>query len=262
MSTSPAFDAGRWFEAVPKRRSRRAYDSAPGAEDRSALAATAAAFAPFEDTRTVFVPLAPPGLFFGVIGSYGRVSGPCSAYIFVVDKSSPTADAHCGYAGEGHILEAHARGLSTCWIAGTFSRGAARELAGLRDGEVVRAVSPVGRPAERFSSAERVIYGQGRPKARKSLEQIAVGSDSWPKWALEGVRAAQIAPSAMNKQPWLFRYEGGAVTISTQGSAGGMARIDCGIAMLHFELGARSEGSDGAWVSLAAPDVARWEPFT
>jgi hypothetical protein len=66
----------------------------------------------------------------------------------------------------------------------------------------------------------------------------------------------------MNRQPWRFRYTDGAVVLGLKGPAPRMGRLDCGIAMLHFELGARSEGSDGAWVALDAPDVARWEPFT
>jgi hypothetical protein len=258
---NPPFDAGRWFGAVPDRRSRRAFSGAPVAEDLAALTATADAFAPFDDARAFVVPEPPAGLFSGIIGSYGRVTGPCSALVFVTTGSSPAADVHCGYTGEGVVLEAHARGLATCWIAGSFSRSVAKQLDALRPGERVRAVSPVGRPLDRFTGAERLLYGQGRPKHRKPMEAIAPGSDAWPEWAVAGVAAARIAPSAMNRQPWLFRYEDGAVVISVKAAAPGMGRIDIGIAMLHFELGARSEGSDGAWEPLESDDVARWVPF-
>jgi hypothetical protein len=260
--SAPPFDAGRWFEAIPERRSRRAFEAVPDTEDLSGLTATAAAFAPYDDARAFVVPIAPPGLFKGIIGSYGRVLGPCAALVFVTSGTSPDADVHCGYTGEGLVLEAAARGLGTCWIAGSFSRSVAAGLSDLRDGEKVRAVSPVGRPLARYSSAERLVYGQGRPKSRKALEAIAPGLESWPAWVGAGVRAAQIAPSAMNLQPWLFRYEDGAVVVAVKGSAPGLGRIDCGIALLHFELGARSEGSDGAWEQMSGDDVARWVPFT
>jgi hypothetical protein len=36
--------------------------------------------------------------------------------------------------------------------------------------------------------------------------------------------------------------------------------IDCGIAMLHAELGALHEGVGGRWVRLSEPDVAAFTP--
>jgi nitroreductase len=262
MPTHPAFDADRWYAAVPTRRSRRAYDGTPPTPgELAALSLTAATFLPFDDARVVLIEQAPSSLFTGIIGSYGRVSNARSALVFVADGSSWTADEHCGYTGEGLVLEAHALGLVTCWIGGSFSRAVSRGLVDLCEGEVVRAVSPVGRPAAHLSGAERLLYGQARPKHRKPLDQIAPGSASWPAWAVEGVRAAQVAPSAMNRQPWRFRFEGGSVVVSSSGAAPGLGRLDCGIAMLHFELGARSGGADGAWEPLRAPDIARWVPL-
>jgi hypothetical protein len=261
MESAPPFDAGRWFEAVAGRRSRRAYVGVPEREDLTALTATAAAFSPFDDARVIVLPVAPPKLFSGIIGSYGRVTGECAALVFVTSGSSPAADIHCGYTGEGIVLEAHARGLGTCWIAGSFSRSVATQTVGMLAGEKVRAVSPVGLPAVSLSGAERFLFGQGRPKHRKALEAIAPGIETWPEWAAAGVRAARIAPSAMNRQPWLFRFDDGSVVVSLNAAAPGMGRVDAGIAMLHFELGARSEGSDGAWEMLSGDDVARWVPF-
>jgi hypothetical protein len=259
----PAFDADRWYAAVPSRRSRRAYDgTAPATDEMRALSRTAETFTPFPDARAVVVEAAPPSLFTGIIGSYGKVAGARSALVFIADATSSTADEHCGYTGEGLVLEAHALGLGTCWIGGSFSRAASRELVTLREGEVVRAVSPVGQPAPSLSGAERLLFGQARPKSRRPLDVIAPGCESWPAWALEGVRAAQVAPSAMNRQPWRFRYENGSVVVSTSGAAPGLGRLDCGIAMLHFELGARAEGGDGAWEPLRAPGIARWVPLT
>jgi hypothetical protein len=93
------------------------------------------------------------------------------------------------------------------------------------------------------------------------MEEIARGHCRWPEWAVWGIEAAQLAPSAMNLQPWRFRYENGAVVVGAAPGLTGFRRLDCGIAMLHFELGARAEGVDGAWEPLEAPDVARWVPL-
>jgi nitroreductase len=262
MPAHPAFDATRWYAAVTRRRSRRAFDGTlPSADEIQTLKTTAETFVPFEDARVAVIEEAPADMFRGILGSYGRVTGARTAFIFVADSTSPTADEHCGYTGEGLVLEAHALGLGTCWIGGTFSKSRTSRLLELREGEVVRAVSPVGRPLSEPTTAERLVYGQGRPKSRRPLGVIAPGHESWPSWAAEGVIAARVAPSAMNYQPWRFRYDDGSVVLSCVGGSPGLARVDCGIAMLHFELGARADGADGAWETLPAPDVARWVPL-
>ncbi len=35
-------------------------------------------------------------------------------------------------------------------------------------------------------------------------------------------------------------------------------RLDCGIAMLHLELGARAAGTSGSWEFLKSPGVAQF----
>jgi hypothetical protein len=35
--------------------------------------------------------------------------------------------------------------------------------------------------------------------------------------------------------------------------------LDCGIAMLHFELGVRTAGATGSWRLLEGNDVASWD---
>lgn len=263
MAMHPAFDADRWLDAVVERRSRRAYDGRPiSSEALEAIEATAEAFRPFDDARAVVVREAPAAFFTGLIGSYGKVTGAPSVLVFIAGES-PTAREHCGYTGEGVVLAANALGLRTCWLAGSFSRSAVSRSVLLQAGEVVRAISPVGYAALEYSASERRLFGATKPKHRRSLDEIAAGHEEWPAWARAGVEAARIAPSAMNRQPWRFRMEQGAVVVETAGASLPLApaRLDCGIAMLHFELGARAEGCDGTWEALAAPGVARWVPF-
>jgi len=264
MPAHPALLADRWFAAVCHRRSRRAFDGMPlDAAKAEALAIAAESFRPHSDARAVFLPAPPEGLFRGFVGSYGKVTGAPAAIVFIEDETSSTAEEHCGYTGEGLVLEAAALGLDTCWIAGSFSPAAAREVVELAHGEIVRAVTPVGHALSQPPLSERVLFHPGRPKFRRPLDEIAPGHAAWPAWATEGVHAARIAPSAVNRQPWRFRYEDGAVVVSAHGidAPRFRPRLDCGIAMLHFELGARSEGSDGAWEPLTGQDVARWVPF-
>jgi nitroreductase len=264
MPAHAALHADRWFSALATRRSRRAFDGQPlSTAEIAALEATAESFRPFADARVAVVRDAPDDLFSGIVGSYGKVTGARSALVFIADSSSPTAEEHCGYTGEGLVLEARALGLDTCWVSGSFFPKVACGLLELAKGEVVRAVSPVGRALVQPPLSERLLFRPQAPKFRRPLDEIAPGHATWPAWASEGLRAARIAPSAMNRQPWRFRYENGAVVVATRALDVPRARprLDCGIAMLHFELGARSEGSDGAWVALDPPDVARWDPF-
>ena len=98
-----------------------------------------------------------------------------------------------------------------------------------------------------------------RSRTRRPLETIAPGVGGWPAWAVEGVEAARLAPSALNRQPWRFELEAGAVVLRVDHPRDTHRipkRLDCGIAMLHFELGARAAGAPGTWAPAEAPRVA------
>ncbi|MHB1340639.1 MAG: nitroreductase family protein [Coriobacteriia bacterium] len=252
-----------WLDAVGVRRSRRSYDGQPLPDATSnALAAFAESFMPFPDARAVFVRQAPQALFAGIVGSYGGVSDAPSAFAFVGQTASRDTLEHVGYTGEALVLEATRLGCQTCWIGGLFSGGVAERLSGVHAGERVYAVSPVGFAPGTASTKERLLFGAGREKKRLPAGVIAPGSSDWPGWALAAVETARLAPSAMHGQPWRFRMEGDALIVSFDGAERPKIskRIDVGIAMLHAELGARSEGVTGTWTSLESPDVVRFDP--
>jgi nitroreductase len=169
-----------------------------------------------------------------------------------------------GYLGEAALLQATAMGLGTCWIAGSFRRDVASRLADLGVDEQIFAISPVGYAEERPRRGERILKAAVRSKQRRPIADMASGFDAepWPDWAAEGVRLARIAPSAANRQPWRFDLEPGAVTVSAveRGVDGSISRLlDVGIAMLHFEVGARLLGALGTWHLLEPPVVARYQ---
>lgn len=264
MLPPAAPDPARWLDAVARRRSRREYDGVPVTEaDLAEIERLCAEFRPYPEARAVLVREAPADLFVGVVGAYGRVSGAPSALAFVAG-AGPHARERCGYTGEGLVLEATARGLATCWIGGAFSRSKVGPLVVLEPGESVVCVSPLGHAVARPPARERLVFGAGRPKRRRSLDEIAPGSGAWPGWALAGLEAARVAPSAMHRQPWRFAFEDGAVRLSAAGMPTPLIglRLDCGIAMLHFELAARVAGCDGVWEPMEGADVARWVPAT
>ncbi|MDP2232056.1 MAG: nitroreductase family protein, partial [Actinomycetota bacterium] len=252
-------------DAIGVRHSRRSYDGTRLSDaEQQALTQCCERFRPYRDARVVFVPEPTSDVFLGVVGSYGKVTNAPSVLVFVGDTRDPYSDQHVGYTGEGLILEATRLGLDTCWVGGFFRPKAAAALVDLAVGERIIAVSPVGRALTADSGSERVLRRLAGAKRRKPLDVIAPGvGEAWPAWAVAGVEAARVAPSAMNREPWRFAYTGDGIVLSVSHSPQTprvTKELDCGIAMLHFELGARFAGCEGAWEDLAGRAVAVWRP--
>jgi hypothetical protein len=98
---------------------------------------------------------------------------------------------------------------------------------------------------------------------RKCIEELAPSIDrTWPEWAVAAVETARLAPSAVNRQPWRFRLDDGRLIVAKDRgfeTPKVTKRLDCGIAMLHLQLGALAEGIQGAWTDLDGADVARFD---
>ena len=251
--------ADLWRDAVPLRRSRRSFDGTPAPSEVLAALEALASDARGPHARAVVLPEAPQSLFAGILGSYGGISGARSALAFVGDRSLE-ADAWLGYIGEATVLEASALGAGTCWVAGLFNDHVAGRLARVGDGERVYAVSPLGAPIDHVTLKERVLMGGAHAKRRLEPDVFAPGHATWPTWARAALPLVQVAPSAMNRQPWRFRMEDDVLVISYTGSDTPRTskRLDCGIAMLHAELGMAAAGVRGRWEPLAGADVARF----
>jgi hypothetical protein len=251
-----------WLEAVRIRGSRRSYDPRPlPPKILDRIESVCGGFRPFPEARAALVREPVEDVASGILGSYGRVSGAPCYLVFAGCTDSARVQEAVGYTGEGLILETTALGLATCWVGGLFKRGLAAAAAGLTAGETVLGISPVGYPSARAGLTDRTFRALAGSARRKPLTELIVDGgipDGRLKPALE---AARLAPSAMNRQPWRFRLEPGSVTVLTDATNTKekiSRRLDCGIAMIHFELGARGEGLDGAWEFMDAPEVARF----
>jgi hypothetical protein len=168
-----------------------------------------------------------------------------------------------GYTGEGIVLEATTLGMGTCWVALTFNTKAALSLLKLDKGEKLVAVSPVGNTLESWTFQEKIFSGFGAPHGRRPLASMVTGLEpaQRPDWARAAVEAARLAPSATNRQPWTFDIQRHSLTVSIKNKGPEFNvsyRLDCGIAMLHAELGALSRGVHGSWEFLKHPQVARF----
>ena len=152
---------------------------------------------------------------------YGRFSGVAN-YIALVGKDTPELYELVGYYGEKIVIRAQMLGLSTCWVAGTY-----KKIPGVFDEE----------PEEKLTAVISVGYGanKGVQHRSKKPEKVAPDYDTAPEWFRKGVDAALLAPTAINQQKFVFRYNGGKV--SAQALRGPYSMIDLGIVKYHFEIG-------------------------
>lgn len=250
-----------WFAALELRISSRRYDGAaiaPALLD--GLERTCHNLnVPEGSARAVLIREAPPEVFTGLIGSYGRVEGAPSAVAFVGPED---AAYEIGYVGESVILDAAAAGLGTCWIAASFDAERAGQLADLSGHEKVHAITSLGHAPETVGFSERLMRASLRARHRLPLDTIAPGNEKWAGWAREAAAAVRLAPSGANKQPWRLHMDGEALVMTATAKTYWTAPIDLGIAMLHAEIGAAHAGVGGTWT--AAPDgaIARFVPGT
>ena len=76
--------------------------------------------------------------------------------------------------------------------------------------------------------------GAGHPV--KQPEEVSKADSPVPDWFQRGVRAALLAPTAMNQQKFTFTLQGGSVAAKAR--TGFYTKVDLGIAKYHFEIGA------------------------
>jgi nitroreductase len=144
---------------------------------------------------------------------YIAVAGP---------KALPDLEERGGYYGQKLVIAAQQAGLNTCWVAGTYKKGKCK--AELREGEELVCVIAIG-------------YGENEGKKHKSkaLSRLcSVPEDEMPGWFRNGVKAAMMAPTAMNQQKFHISLEDGEAVITA--GKGPMTLIDLGIVKYNFEV--------------------------
>ncbi|MBN2076590.1 MAG: hypothetical protein JW762_13665 [Dehalococcoidales bacterium] len=258
--------ASRWYKVIEKRRSRRRYDERlPKGNHLKRIKSVCEDFRPFESARSVFVQEPPDNVFKGIIGAYGTIKGAKAFIAFVGNSRHPAVEEQVGYMGEGIVLDAEASSLNTCWVGGTFKRELVDSLVDLQKNEKVYAITPVGYARKGLNLEERVMAGFGLMHRRKSLSETTRGlkKSQWPKWMKLSLEAARIAPSAVNRQPWLFLLDENSITVAVNDKklrreSTMSKRLCCGIAMLHIDVAARNIGIKGKWEFLNPPGVARF----
>jgi nitroreductase len=253
-----------WYNAIFQRHSRRKYTGVlvPD-ESLDSLEELSKTFKPFKGARSLLLRSASDRVFRGIIGSYGAVKNAPHYFAIIGDMTEKHVQEAAGYHGEALVLAATSKGIDTCWIGGFFRPEVVSSELEMEDHEKVLAVIPIGYAAEEKTKIERAmseLIGSHRRRAVNDL--LYLGSEDPSGWASKAIEAARLAPSAVNRQPWRFNIAGKAVEIYAKNgnslSSSISPRLDCGIAMLHLELGALDAGVKGEWQLLDDAPIARY----
>jgi nitroreductase len=198
------------------------------------------------------------------VGIYGLVEGAPHMLIGLLPEETDAARLDLGYFLEQVVLEATRLGLATCWITGSYDPDEAARIVRMEPGESVVAAVAMGYPREDrmarlHDRAVRRLTGGHR---RKPLQEIVFDGRWGQAWSPEGedpdlveaLTCAQLAPSAVNRQPWRFIVGAGEIALALVRPA----PIDGGITMSHIALAAQTLGRPGHWsVRLGDPELAR-----
>ncbi|MFX1561242.1 MAG: nitroreductase family protein [Promethearchaeota archaeon] len=249
-----------WYDAIYLRHSHRQYSGEIPRDDvTERIEKVCKDFRPFLGARAVLVRNAGKDVFKGAVGEFFYKVKETPFYItFIGDMDEPNVHAITGYLGEGIILEATALGLNTCWVGGLYRREGVLKQVELERSERILGITPV---AYSKDTADRVGVSS-KSYRRKSLSKLVTMGDIDSKhWIRAALEAARVAPSAANRQPWRFEVGENSIAILSNSERKDFRvsrRLDCGIAMLHLELGARYCGVTGKWEFLKHPGVARY----
>ena len=220
------------------------------------------------------------------VGTYGVIRGAAAFIVPVASAAEADTDRmlfDIGYVAEALVLELTRLGYGTCWLGGTLRKDEFAAAAAAQEGETVRAVIALGRPADKRSFIESLIRGAAKSAAPLPAQVLFYDaasrspvdapcercSDEEVKDdALRLLAAVRRAPSASNKQPFrvaVTRAEGGAFKADlfllreeryNALSGYSIQTLDAGVAASHIELAAAELGLKVERRTTADPTLA------
>ena len=208
-------------EAIRERHSVRQYQDRPLDEDARAALESLISKCDQESGLHIQLICGDPDCFDSFMAHYGKFKNVRSYIALVGSDSLIDMEEKCGYFGQRIVLEAQCMGLNTCWVAGTYKRGKCK--AEVADNEKIVCVIAIG-------------YGenQGTKHKSKPLSKICdIPEADMPVWFKNGVKAAMMAPTAMNQQKFFITLDGKEPVITA--GRGPMTGIDLGIVKYNFE---------------------------
>ena len=253
------------FEIIKGRKSVRTFDgNLLSTSDREKLK---------EYIKTITNPFDIPVSFVLLDADKYGLSSPVLAgeklYVAGKIEKTPYADVAFGYSFEELVLFAWSLGIGTVWIGGTMKRDLFEKAAELADGEMMPCMSPLGYPAKKRSLKEimmrKGISADSRMPAEKLFFENSFNqpvSDANKEKYAYLIDAVRWAPSAVNKQPWRVVIADGSFHFYEKKDkgyisekTGDLQKVDVGIAICHFVLGAQKLGYHRA-VEITDPGIS------
>ena len=170
-----------------------------------------------------------PNAFAAGLAKYGKFSG-ISNYIAMICKKGD--DVNLGYYGEKVVLLAQTLGLNTCWVGLTF-RKQPDKYEVLPDEKLICVISLGYGANQGVQHSQKKDYEEFCKDGRSTQE-------AYPDWFVKGMKAALLAPTAINQQKFEFiLHDSNKVEAKTRFTMfNGYAPLDLGIVKCHFEIGA------------------------
>jgi len=202
------------------------------------------------------------------LGTYGVIKG-AKLYIGATVPEHENALEALGYDFEKLVLYLKSLGLGTCWLGGTFNRGAFAEAMQVEEGHIFPIVSPVGYPAAKMSLTEKIMRKGAKADQRLPWSELfykdkfgtALTEEDAGEYA-KAFEMVRLAPSAVNRQPWRVVMKDGEfhfyqANVKPEGEKDpvDMHRIDVGIAVCHFHMMVQELGIDGTFVKSEPADI-------
>lgn len=180
-------------------------------------------------------------------GKYGNFTDSPAFIAFIINDNGEHSWTKVGYLGQAAILEATSLGLGTCWVGARYIPERSRINIKLERGERLVAVSPLGYSSENYNLTRHFISKLFPHRDRKDLKELCPDgyNSDWPGWVKNAIKLGSYAPSRLNRQPWRFYYGDNKLVIDSHGDPSSYKRLECGIALLHVEIGALDGGVEG-----------------
>ena len=221
-------------EAIEKRHSVREYKDTPIPGQVRAELDKFTAKCNAESGLSISIRYDDPEGFDSRLAHYGNFRN-VKNYIILAGKKDGDFDLRCGYYGEKIVLYAQGLGLNTCWAALTFNKGRVKKL--VPQGCALCMVIALGYGTTQGVQHKGKSYTDVTTQYEipRTVEDAPQGQQPIPDWFKAGVKAALLAPTAVNQQKFVFSYEDGRAKLRSKG-LGTCLKVDLGIVKYHFEI--------------------------